>query len=175
MNTTVAATQAGVTANTIRTWCRRGVITAIKQAGRWIVDTASLARRIAIGASRARKAVMLDLNATYTITDGPNAGTTITPKARTRQRDGHTVTTVRNLAPLLADRIDAITELGDRLHTLEVLMGAVVTITTETGDFFDSSISSRDNGRLVTNYTGTRYLPVGAVLDLAEQIRTQIA
>lgn len=56
MNTTAAATQAHVTVATIRTWCRNGVITATKQAGRWIIDTASLAARIAIGALRARKA-----------------------------------------------------------------------------------------------------------------------
>jgi hypothetical protein len=56
MNTTAAATQAGVTVATIRTWCRRGVIAATKQAGRWIIDTASLAARIAIGAMHTRKA-----------------------------------------------------------------------------------------------------------------------
>ncbi|WP_442803674.1 hypothetical protein OG411_30135 [Streptomyces pseudogriseolus] len=50
MNTAAAAAQAQVTAATIRTWCRRGVIAATKQAGRWAIDTASLARRIEIGA-----------------------------------------------------------------------------------------------------------------------------
>lgn len=55
MNTTTAATQAHVTTATIRTWCRNGVITATKAAGRWIVDAASLARRIAIGAMRTHK------------------------------------------------------------------------------------------------------------------------
>ncbi|MFE1451951.1 helix-turn-helix domain-containing protein [Streptomyces olivaceoviridis] len=49
MNTTTAAAEANVTVATIRTWCRAGVITATKQAGRWIIDTASLAARIAIG------------------------------------------------------------------------------------------------------------------------------
>lgn len=49
MNTTAAAIEAHVTVATIRTWCRNGVIAAIKQAGRWIIDTASLAHRIAIG------------------------------------------------------------------------------------------------------------------------------
>jgi hypothetical protein len=52
MNTAAAAAQANVTAATIRTWCRRNVITAIKQAGRWVIDAASLARRIQIGARR---------------------------------------------------------------------------------------------------------------------------
>jgi hypothetical protein len=60
MNTTLAAAQANVSVDTIRTWCRRGVITAIKQAGRWIIDTASLAHRIAIGKMKrpARKPVV---------------------------------------------------------------------------------------------------------------------
>ncbi|KAF0649221.1 MULTISPECIES: helix-turn-helix domain-containing protein [Streptomyces] len=52
MNTTAAAAQARVTVATIRTWCRRGVIAAVKAAGRWIIDAASLARRIEIGARR---------------------------------------------------------------------------------------------------------------------------
>lgn len=55
MNTTAAATQAGVTVATIRTWCRAGVIAAAKRAGRWIIDTASLAHRIEIGARRMDK------------------------------------------------------------------------------------------------------------------------
>ncbi|MFF8589999.1 hypothetical protein ACF061_00925 [Streptomyces sp. NPDC015220] len=54
MNTTTAATQAHVTVATIRTWCRRGVITATKTAGQWVIDTASLNHRIAIGQRKAR-------------------------------------------------------------------------------------------------------------------------
>lgn len=52
MNTATAAAKANVTAATIRAWCRRGVIAATKEAGRWIIDTASLARRVEIGARR---------------------------------------------------------------------------------------------------------------------------
>jgi hypothetical protein len=55
MNTTAAAIEANVTIATIRDWARRGVITATKTAGRWIIDTASLARRITIGHLKARK------------------------------------------------------------------------------------------------------------------------
>jgi len=55
ITTTAAATQAGVTIATVRTWARHGIIAATKQAGRWVIDTASLAHRIAIGARRARK------------------------------------------------------------------------------------------------------------------------
>ncbi|MFE9850287.1 hypothetical protein ACFYPN_15955 [Streptomyces sp. NPDC005576] len=52
MNTTAAARQANVTVATIRTWARNGVIAATKTAGRWIIDTASLAHRITIGTWR---------------------------------------------------------------------------------------------------------------------------
>ncbi|MFE3577824.1 hypothetical protein [Streptomyces vinaceus] len=52
LTTTAAATQAHVTAATIRNWCRRGAVTAIKTAGRWIIDASSLARRITIGTWR---------------------------------------------------------------------------------------------------------------------------
>lgn len=55
MNTTTAAAQAGVTVATIRTWCRAGAVAAVKQAGRWIIDAASLARRITIGAMKAAR------------------------------------------------------------------------------------------------------------------------
>ncbi|WP_086732874.1 hypothetical protein [Streptomyces glaucescens] len=61
MNTTAAAAQANVTVATIRTWCRIGAVAAVKQAGRWIIDTASLARRITIGARRTRKAPTMTL------------------------------------------------------------------------------------------------------------------
>lgn len=59
MNTTAAATQANVTVATIRGWARAGVVAATKQAGRWVIDAASLAHRIAIGQRRARKAQVM--------------------------------------------------------------------------------------------------------------------
>lgn len=54
MNTTTAAAalEAHVTVETIRAWARNGVIAATKVAGRWAINTASLARRIAIAAMR---------------------------------------------------------------------------------------------------------------------------
>ena len=58
MNTTAAALQANVTTATIRTWCRKGVVAAIKQAGRWIIDTTSLAHRITIGTLKRKQAAM---------------------------------------------------------------------------------------------------------------------
>jgi hypothetical protein len=59
--TAAAAQQAGVTVATVRTWCRTGAVEAIKAGGRWVIDTASLAYRIALPAllRPARKAVAL--------------------------------------------------------------------------------------------------------------------
>ncbi|MEU3990146.1 helix-turn-helix domain-containing protein [Streptomyces platensis] len=174
MNTTAAALQAHVTVATIRTWCRRGAIAATKTAGRWIIETASLAHRIAIGARRRRETSMLDLSATYTVTGGPRDGETITPKVTVRERRGHTVTTIRGLVPLLANRINAIADTGDRLHTLEVLASASIVFSDQEGEFYTGGISTRDNGRLRTQYRGTPDLPVDVVLDLGEQLRTQL-
>ncbi|MFD4912876.1 hypothetical protein ACFWNR_06590 [Streptomyces virginiae] len=73
MNTTTAAAEAHVTVATIRTWARRGVIAATKTAGKWVIDTTSLARRIAIGARRtARKAKAFVLTAEHCIALGGN-------------------------------------------------------------------------------------------------------
>lgn len=66
ISTTTAAAEAGVTVATIRDWARRCIIAATKVAGRWVIDTTSLARRIAIGAMRARK--VQPMTATGTIT-----------------------------------------------------------------------------------------------------------
>jgi hypothetical protein len=63
MNTTAAAIQANVTVDTIRTWCRIGAVAAIKQAGRWVIDAASLTHRIAIGTLRRRKKRPVQLTA----------------------------------------------------------------------------------------------------------------
>lgn len=52
MDTAAAAQTAAVTAETIRHWARMGAVKAAKSAGRWIIDAASLARRIAIGAKK---------------------------------------------------------------------------------------------------------------------------
>lgn len=52
LTSTAAATQAGVTVATIRSWCRRGTVTATKAAGRWVINASSLARRITIGTWR---------------------------------------------------------------------------------------------------------------------------
>ncbi|MEW2070048.1 helix-turn-helix domain-containing protein [Streptomyces sp. NPDC007346] len=179
MNTTAAALQANVTVATIRTWARNGVIAATKIAGRWVINSVSLARRITIGNRHTRKQapVALNLNATYTYaTPGFTHPTeTITTRISTRERNGMTLTSVRGLAPLLINHIEAITDEGDRLHTLSALsMSRIVNSDTERDDL-DTTVSTRDNGRLSTTYRGTRSLPVSVVLDLAEQIRNQLA
>ena len=47
--TTQAATAAGVTVDTIRTWARMGAVRATRISRRWAIDATSLLRRIAIG------------------------------------------------------------------------------------------------------------------------------
>lgn len=49
MNTQTAATKAHVTVATIRTWCRRNVIAAVKTARGWVIDETSLNHRINLG------------------------------------------------------------------------------------------------------------------------------
>jgi hypothetical protein len=177
MNTTAAALQAHVTTATIRTWCRRGVIAAAKHAGRWIINAASLAHRIAIAARRTRKASpVIDLNSTYTYTPvGDTQPVTITPRIKTRTTgEGVTLTSIDRLAPLLADRIDAITDEGARRHTLTVLESARIVIADQPRPHLPGD-PVRDEGRIATTYRGTRALPVETVLDLAEHIRTALA
>lgn len=55
MDTATAAQTAGVTVATIRAWCRHNVIAAVKTGGRWIIDTASLAYRIALGGRKEKR------------------------------------------------------------------------------------------------------------------------
>jgi hypothetical protein len=48
--TTAEAARLGlVTIPTIRAWCRLGAVAAVKSAGRWVIDLASLRHRIALG------------------------------------------------------------------------------------------------------------------------------
>lgn len=46
MDTTTAAAKAARSTSTIRRWCRTGVVTAVKTAGRWVIDAASLLRHL---------------------------------------------------------------------------------------------------------------------------------
>ena len=178
MNTTAAATQAGVTIATIRTWCRRGVIAATKTAGRWIIDAASLAHRITIGQYKAHKeANMIDLTATYTFTHaGASEPTTVTPtiKRRATTYAGNTIT-ITGLIPLFADHFDAITDEGSRLHALTIFNAARIVITDRFDADWEGDPQARDGGQLRTTYRGEiPGLSASDVLDIAQQIRTQI-
>ncbi|MEU9436620.1 hypothetical protein [Streptomyces sp. NPDC048252] len=162
MNTTAAAIQANVTTDTMRTWCRRGVIAAVKQAGRWIIDTASLAHRIAIGAMCTRKQPSMDLSAA-------------TIKTRTRGT-GETITRVTGLHHLLADRLTQIEDTGNRAHATTILERAAIIIgdTPDTG--WDGEPNARHAGQVRTTYRGeVPQVTVSDVLDLADQIRAQLA
>ena len=162
MNTTAAATEANVTVATIRTWCRRGVVTAIKQAGRWIIDTASLAHRIAIGAMRTRKQPSMDLSAA-------------TIKTRVRPT-GETITRVTNLPALLADKLDHIPDAGDRAHAATLIERANIVISDTPDTGWDEEPNARHAGQVRTTYRGgIPQITVADVLDLADQIRTQLA
>lgn len=171
MDTTIAAKQAGVTVATIRAWCRRNVIGAVKRAGRWVIDEASLAYRIAF----TKKDNMIDLNVTYTWTEADGYERTVTPKVSDRTGKRGRVVSVKGLAPLLADRIDAIADPGDRGHTLTVLSGAIIALRPDATDFAGGvQVFNRRDGRVSTTYTGTPHLPVDVVLDLAEQLHAQL-
>ncbi|MCX4885920.1 hypothetical protein [Streptomyces sp. NBC_00847] len=163
MNTTAAATQAGVTTATIRTWCRKGAVAAIKQSGRWVIEAASLAHRITIGAMHTRKqATVLDLTAA-------------TVKTRTRP-SGETITRITNLPALLADQLNEIPDAGDRAHAATILERASIVISDTPDAGWDEEPNARHAGQLRTTYRGeVPQITVDDVLDLAEQIRTQLA
>jgi hypothetical protein len=116
----------------------------------------------------------MDLNAAYTYTRvGDTEPTTWTPVIKTRTRNV-TLTIISRITSLLADRIDAITDERQRRHTLTVLESASIYLCDEPRPDF-SPEESRDGGRIVTSYRGTPQIPVSVVLDLAEQIRTELA
>lgn len=108
--------------------------------------------------------------------DHPRVGDTepwtITPRVKKPNRVG--ITVVDRLAPLLAPLLDAITDEGDRLHILTVLESAAIYLCDEPRPGFTAA-ESRDEGRIVTSYRGTRQIPAPVVLDLAEQIRAELA
>ncbi|MFF8100121.1 hypothetical protein ACF07S_10150 [Streptomyces sp. NPDC016640] len=180
--TAAAAAQANVTVATIRTWCRRGVIAATKTAGRWVINTASLAARIAIGAmkrpARQEARPVIDLTATYVHALLPGEEPrdfTVKVKERTTH-DGEHLISVRGLIPLFADRFDAITDEGDRIHALTVFQSAVIVISDRADADWEGDPQARESGRLRTTYRGgAAGITVDDVLDLAAKLRTQLA
>lgn len=182
ITTTAAATQAGVTVATIRTWARRGVVTAAKQAGRWAIDSISLARRIAIGARRARKQapVTLDLTASITLPPAYKGDTSETyapiVKRRNDRRTGANMITVRNWFPLVADKLAGIPDEGNRLHCMNILKSTVIVITDTPDPEWADDPQAREDGQLRTSYRGgVPQVTIADVLDLAAQLRTQLA
>lgn len=180
--TATAATEAGVTIATIRTWCRRGVVAATKQAGRWAIDTVSLARRIAIGARRTRKqaTVTLDLTASITLPPAYKGDTaeTYTPivKRRIDRRTGANLISIQNWFPLVADKLAGIPDEGDRVHCMNILKTAVITISDTPDPEWAGDPQAREDGRLRTSYRGgVLRVTIADVLDLAAQLRTQLA
>jgi len=166
MNTTAAAIEAQVTVATIRTWCRNGVIAATKTAGRWIISAASLTHRIAIGAmkrpARPEATTMLDLTA-------------VTIKPRTRPT-GETITRVTGFSPLLADKLNAIADAGDRAHAATVLDQTAIVLSDSPDTGWDEEPNARHAGLSRTTYTGSLpTITVADVLDLADAIRAQLA
>lgn len=71
MDTRTAATTADVTTATIRNWCRRNVIAAVKTAGKWTIDETSLRHRIALSATPAAITVTEDTWARALGVSGP--------------------------------------------------------------------------------------------------------
>lgn len=175
MNTTAAAAEAQVTVATIRTWCRNGVVAAVKRSGRWAIDAASLAHRIAIATMCARKAPSMDFNATYTYTSlGDTKPRTISPRIKTRvTKSGRTLSSIDRFLPFLADKVEAIEDEGARLRTLTALEEARIYISDQPRPLMHAT--GRDDGRIATDYRGTPDLPISVVLDLAEQIRAALA
>ncbi|MUN41385.1 hypothetical protein [Actinomadura litoris] len=118
---------------------------------------------------------MIDLDTSYTWTEADGHQTTVTPKVTDRTGAKGRVVSVRGLAPLLADRIDAITDPGERGHTLTVLSGAVIALRAEPKEFPGGvPTHTRMDGKVATTYVGTPALPADVVLDLAEQLHTQL-
>ncbi|MFF9559324.1 hypothetical protein ACF1DY_26335 [Streptomyces albus] len=166
MNTTAAATQAGVTVATIRNWCRYGAVAAVKQAGRWVIDAVSLTRRIAIGARKGARVV--DLSATYTV-----GGRTHTPHVRRSDLpSGQTRIRVRNLVPFFADDLDRVADPDLRAHHAWTLAEASITIWSDPRPLPRGypGVATRDDGRLVANCVGG-FITDDRLLDLAEQLR----
>ncbi|MGW0920049.1 hypothetical protein ACWD3J_13665 [Streptomyces sp. NPDC002755] len=160
--TAVAAIQADVTVATIRTWCRIGAVAAVKAAGRWIIDTASLAHRIAIGAMRTRKQPSMDLSVA-------------TIKTRTRGT-GETITRVTGLHHLLADKLTQIEDTGNRAHAATILERASIIISDTPDTGWDGEPNSRHAGQVRTTYRGeVPQVTLDDILDLADQIRAQLA
>ncbi|MEU7322625.1 hypothetical protein ABZ682_19025 [Streptomyces griseoviridis] len=83
---------------------------------------------------------------------------------------------MRGIIPLLADKLDAISDPGDRSASLNLLRGAIIVISDTPDAEWDGEPLARESGRLrTTYYGGVPGVTVDFVLDLADQLRTQLA
>lgn len=121
----------------------------------------------------------MDLNASYTYDDDGDPCTE-SPWIKTwyDERNKVTVTHVYRYFPLLADRIDAITDDGARKFTLLRLIRSGLWLvdrghrTTATGSY--GGDVWREYGCVATSYQGTPHLSIDDVLDLGEAIRAEL-
>ncbi len=104
--TTEAATHAGVTPATIRTWARRGAVSAVKVNGRWAIDTDSLRHRIALS----RRTVTAQLAA---FTD-----------SKTAQAKAEEIVELDGLIPLDRYRYLAVSSSGRDGYVVDTLKGS---------------------------------------------------
>lgn len=174
MNTAAAAQQAGVTVATIRTWCRRGVIAAAKTAGRWVIATASLLRRIEIGARMVKPEPTIDLeNASYTYTEEFGQVQTVTPKVRDRVRNGLRLISIGGLAALVPDALAKVDE-ALRPHIAWEL-GATRIVLCETPRPFvrlPGTISCRDGRIMISGLPNC--IPTDVLVELGERLHDQL-
>ncbi|KUF17376.1 hypothetical protein [Streptomyces silvensis] len=118
----------------------------------------------------------LDLNCTYTIDVPFQAPQIVTPTVKRRSRGGLNLISVRGIVPLLADKLATIADPGDRTHAAVVLSRAGIVICDTADPDWDDDPLSRESGRLRTTYRGDiPQITVADVLDVAAQLRTQLA
>ncbi|WP_405895176.1 hypothetical protein OG612_44840 (plasmid) [Streptomyces sp. NBC_01527] len=121
---------------------------------------------------------VIDLNAIYTITLIADQGPiTITPKVK-RRTTPHAGNIIRidGIVPLLVDRIDTISDPGDRAHAVTVLQSASIVISDSYNADWDRQAGARDGGQLRTTYRGEiPQVTIDHILDLAAQLRVQLA
>lgn len=98
-----------------------------------------------------------------------------TVKTRTRPT-GETITRVTDMSNLLAAKLDQIPDAGDRAHAATVLDRACIVISDTPDSGWNAEPGARNDGLVRTTYRGEiRQITVDDVLDLAEQIRTQLS
>jgi hypothetical protein len=95
---------------------------------------------------------------------------------KSRVRRGETITTVSGFSPLLADKLNALTDAGDRAHAANILDQTVIILSDTPDTDWDGEPGARNAGLSRTSYRGSAgVVTVDDVLDLADAIRAQLA